>query len=75
MDGDTVEALLQENNLTLVPAINKCQAQEATKTQRASLASQLSEHISMLQRPQEQQTPVLPTPTWPGCGATAHPAG
>ena len=43
--------------------------------QRASLASQQSEHISMLQRPREQQTPVLPTPTCPGCGAAAHPAG
>ena len=70
-----MEALLQENNLTLAPAISKCQAQEATKKQRASLASQQSEHISMLQRPREQQTPVLPTPTWPGCGAAAHPAG
>ena len=70
-----MEALLQENNLTLAPAISKCQAQEATKKQRASLASQQSEHISILQRPREQQTPVLPTPTWPGCGAAAHPPG
>ena len=32
LDGDTVEALLQENNLTLAPAISKCQAQETTKS-------------------------------------------
>ena len=72
LDGDTVEALLQENNLTLAPAISKFQAQEATKKQRASLASQQSEHISMLQRPQEQRTPVLPPPTYRGCEAAAH---
>ena len=56
LDGDTVEVLLQENNLTLASAISKCQGQEATKKERASLASQQSKQIAMLQRPQEQQT-------------------
>ena len=75
LDGDTVEVLLQENNLTLASAISKCQGQEATKKERASLASQQSKHIAMLQRPQEQQTPVLFTPTFQGSGAAADPAG
>ena len=49
-----MEALLQESNLTLATVISKCQAQEAAKKQRASLASQQSECISMLQRPREK---------------------
>lgn len=72
LDGDAVKALLQENSLTLVTAINKCQAQEAAKEQKASLASQQSEHTFMLQRPQKQRTLVLPTPACPGCRVIAE---
>ena len=39
LDGDTIESLLQEKELILDKAINKFQAQEAAKKQRANLAS------------------------------------
>ena len=56
-----------------MPRPRSCQ--EAAKKQRASLASQQSEHISMLHRPWDKRTSVLPASTCPGCGATVHPAG
>ena len=38
-DGDTVEHLLQQPNLTLDTAINRCRAQEAAKRQRREITS------------------------------------
>ena len=75
LDSNTVEALLQESNLTLATAISKCHIQEATKKQRASKTSQQLEHISILHRPRDKRTSVPPESTCPGCGATAHPVG
>ena len=51
LDGDTVETLLQDTDLTLAKTISKCQAQEAAKKQRASPASQQPEIIAALQKP------------------------
>ena len=46
LDSDTVEALLHETNLTLTKTVSsKCQAQEAAKKQRASLANKQLEAI------------------------------
>ncbi len=56
LEIDTVETLLQEPNLTLATTINKCQAQEAAKKQRANIANQQPETIAALQRHRNQNS-------------------
>ena len=74
LDGDTVETLLQEPNLTLTTTIGKCQAQEASKKQRAYIANQQPEAVAALQR-QRNPKSLVPKTTCPGCGAATHPGG
>ena len=79
-DGDTVEALLQEADLTLDRTISKCQAQEAAKRQRATITDHHTESVSALQKTRDRraittQATALPPPLCPGCGATPHPGG
>ena len=50
LDGDTVEDLLQEADLTLPKAISVCQVREAAKKQRANLTTQPWESVAALQR-------------------------
>ena len=70
-----METLLQETDLTLAKTISKCQAQEATKKQRASLASPQPEIIGALPKLREKRTMAPPTTLCPGCGAATHQAG
>ena len=74
LDGDTVEDLLQEADLTLPKAISICQAREAAKKQRANLATQQWESVAAVQRRQDDK-PRSNHPTCPGCGAKPHPTG
>ena len=75
LDGDTVETLLQETNLTLATTISKCQAQEAAKKQRASLVPHQPEVNATLHSPHDKRTTAPLTTPCPGCGAAAHPSG
>ena len=77
LDGDTVEALLQEANLTLEQTISKCRAQEAAKRQRANITDH-GESVSTLQNTRDKKvnaslTPL--SPQCPGCGTKPHPGG
>ncbi len=72
LEIDTVETLLQEPNLTLATTVNKCQAQEAAKKQRANIANQQPETIAALQRHRNQNSPVPTRTPCPGCGAATH---
>ena len=71
IDGNTVEDLLQQKDLTLEAAITKCQAQEAAKRQRAEMARDASESISAIRK----MPPKEKLQTCPGCGASHHPGG
>ena len=78
LDGDTVEDLLKESELTLEATISKCRAQEAAKQQRAEITSAPSNHaaIQAIRNPlptHPQQRP--PSGTCPGCGSTHHQGG
>jgi len=70
LDDDTIEDLLQETDLTLTKAVQKCQAQEAAKKQRATLHS-TPENVAALKKPQNRK----PQPICQGCGAAPHPGG
>ena len=69
-DGDTIEALLQEKDLTLDKAISKCRAQEAAKKQRANLTNDHTETVAAIHKKRHS-----PPATCPGCGARPHPGG
>ena len=77
LDGDTVESLLQEADLTLERTISKCRAQEAAKRQRANITDH-GESVSALQNTRDKKVnaPLTPlSPQCPGCGAKPHPGG
>ena len=71
VDGNTVEDLLQQKDLTLEVAITKRQAQEAAKRQRAEMARDASESIVAIRKTQPEEK----VQTCPGCGAGYHPGG
>ncbi|XP_065896213.1 uncharacterized protein [Dysidea avara] len=78
LDGDTVEDLLQEKDLTLDRAMQVCQAQEAAKRQRASMSSGYHDSVAALKnpppsrrKPLSQATSSHP-PTCSGCGNKPH---
>ena len=73
IDGDTVEALLQEPDLTLAKAISKCQAQEAAKKQHVDIFHHHLESVAALRYNRGKSN--AQTMTCPGCGAKPHPAG
>ena len=61
LDGDTVEDLLKERDLTLSATISKCRAQEAAKQQRAEITNTPVENIC--------------SNCHPGCGSAPHQGG
>ena len=65
-DGDTVEDLLKEKDLSLDTAISKCRAQEAAKKQRAEITRQ---------RPADRSTSGSHQRTCAGCGSAPHLGG
>ena len=60
IDGITIEDLLQQKDLTLKAAINKCQVQEAGKRQYAEMARNASESISAIRNMPPQKSPNVP---------------
>ena len=76
LDGDTVEHLLQEKDLTLDKAITTCRAQEAAKKQRAEITNTPHEpaHIQTLRRQPNLTRPPLGR-SCPGCGFGLHDGG
>ena len=72
LDGDTVETLLREKDLSLQDTIIKCRGQEAAKRQRAEMVGsqgELSPHIRKTQIHSPRAR------VCPGCGADFHPGG
>ena len=77
-DSDTVEHLLQEQNLTLDRAIAICRAQEAAKNQCKEILDHTPASILAIRQPQRRQKPPtepVAVQTCPGCGARGHPGG
>lgn len=76
LDGDAIEDLLKERELTLDAAILKCRAQEAAKQQREEIISTPVGN-SLVQAIQKTSlgTSHKPLGTCPGCGAGRHQGG
>ena len=84
LDGDTVESLLREKNLTLKSTISKCRAHEAAKRQRAEITGATASVSTPNVQTLRKQTPP---PSWKqtphhslsricqGCGSSPHPGG
>ena len=77
MDGDTVEDLLKESDLTLEATISKCRAQEAAKQQHEEITSTPLGHtaIQTVRKPLPTAQQRPPTGTCPGCGSPHHQGG
>ena len=58
-DGDTVEHLLRQPNLTLDTAINTCRAQEAAKRQHREITEQSPGVILSIKQSQQKQNSLL----------------
>ena len=74
-DGDTVQNLLQEKDLSLSKAITMCQAQEAAKKNRAEMARYTLEGIQALDSSRYDRGGSSDPPLCPGCGARQHSGG
>ena len=78
IDGDTVEHLLRQHDLTLATTITTCRAQEAAKKQRKDIADHSVLAIRHLPKQPIRQRPLYPSPptpkACPGCGL-ATPSG
>ena len=80
LDGDTIEELLKQQNLTLDATITTCRAQEAAKKQRQDitdhsvLAIRQPDKQWMKHAPPPHPSQVVPKPC-PGCGLQAHQGG
>ena len=84
VDGDAIEELLKEKNLSLESTISKCRAHEAAKRQRAEITSQPDPTVQALHRQRPVRSMVQrsdcsteqPTKqTCHGCGSGFHPGG
>ena len=69
-DSDTVEDLLQENNLTLARAISKCHSKEAAKKHRSDITAPELEVVTTLHH--SHQPTYRTPPTCPRCGSATH---
>ena len=77
-DGDTVEHLLQQQNLTLDTAITTCRSQEAAKNQCREILEHTPAAVLAIKQPPSRwkQPPDSGTvPACPGCGTKAHQGG
>ncbi|XP_065893428.1 uncharacterized protein [Dysidea avara] len=79
VDGDTIEQLLRQQNLTLDTTITMCCAQEAAKTQRKDITDHSVLAIRQSAKSQVWQVPphtsqIIPKP-FPGCGLQEHQGG
>ena len=79
IDGDTIEHLLQQHNLTLDMTITMCRAQEAAKKQRKDIADHSVLAIRYPPKQPARQRPMhtsLPSPKpCQGCGLQPHQGG
>ena len=77
VDGEMVEELLKEKDLTLEKIIGKCQAQETAKKQRAVMATGtlLETTIQAIRKPRPTAQMTQTTQTCPGCGGRFHQGG
>ena len=75
IDGNTVEVLLREKDLTLETTITKCRGQEAAKPQQAGITSRGTEAIAAIQRPRPASKVTTQPRACPGCGANFHQGG
>ena len=73
-DGEIIEELLQQSDLSLATTISKCRAKEAAKQQRAEISDR-SQSISALHRSNTSRHPTNAAQFCPFCGGTPHPAG
>ena len=78
-DGDTIEQLLKQPDLTLDTAIAVCRAQEAAKRQCKEMNNQASGAILAIKQHGRQQPTSQPNlqhlPICPGCGYKPHVGG
>ena len=77
LNGDTVEHVLHENDLSLDKTVHIRQAQEAAKKQRAAIQQvpgYFHESVAAL-KTHPQKKKFTSQPLCPGCGAQPHPAG
>ena len=76
IDGDAVEDLLKEKDLTLETTITKCRGQEAAKRQRAEISGATAEAVMAIRKTRPEQFPThAPTRACPGCGGNFHQGG
>ena len=78
-DGDTIEQLLKQPDLTLDTAVAICRAQKAAKRQRKHMNNQATGAILVVKQQRRQQPTSQPNPqhptTCPGCGYKPHVGG
>ena len=75
-DGEAVETLLKEINLTLETTVSKCRAHEAAKRQRAELAGGTpGTSVHAIRQKQQNPSSNRGGPKCPGCGSGFHPGG
>ena len=67
-DCDTVEDLLQKNNLTLARAIPKCHSKEAAKKHRSDITAPESDVVATVRHSPQAPTNHMPL-ACPGCGS------
>ena len=72
IDGDTVEDLLKEKELTLATTISKCRSLEAAKRQRAEMSGATPETIMSIRKTRMDPSS---TKVCPGCGGNFHQGG
>ena len=77
LDGDTIEHLLQQQNLTLDKAITMCRAEEAAKKQRSDITlSQNDSILTVRKQPTQKRSPIQLNPQMcSGCGGRPHQGG
>ena len=77
LDGETVEDLLKERDLSLDSSISKCRAHEAAKRQRAEILGDPQDTaVRTLRKPRPDSKSAVPTKQeCPGCGSVFHPGG
>ena len=77
VDGDTVEDLLKEKDLTLETTIGKCRAQEAARKERAEMATGTlpDTTIQAIRKPRSTAQTTQTTQTCPCCGGRFHQGG
>ena len=75
LDGDAVEDLLKERDLTLEAAVTMCRAQEAARKQRAEISGGTQVNVVRRQQQPARRSDEPTGKTCFGCGYQLHPGG